>query len=161
MKSLFASFVFFLAFCLGSFSQVITDSAFVHHQIVTGVLQAPYIFEGEVLTTESYHSPNHDFIYTSNTVRVNHAWKENDKAPFKRAEIVEVITRGGTVGDNTLWITHQIGFVPGQKRMFLCSDASFPTNPILPLGLLVLPMIMRLIRLVAGQYELYQEMKCW
>lgn len=52
MKPILASIIFM--FCLPSMAQVITDSAFVHQQIVTGVIQAPAIFEGEVLATTSY-----------------------------------------------------------------------------------------------------------
>ena len=72
--------------------QIITDSAFVHHQIVSGIDQAEYIFEGEVLSLQTYYNPAQDFIYTSNTVRVNQAWKDNDK-PVRSRDLVEIITR--------------------------------------------------------------------
>jgi hypothetical protein len=112
----------------GAQGQIITDSTFVHHQILDGIDNAEYIFEGEVLSVKSFYNPANNFIYTSNTVLVNQSWKDHNK-PIKPREIVEIITRGGTVGDDNLWISHNLGFAPGQKGMFLCQTAIYPSDP--------------------------------
>ncbi|KAB1063138.1 hypothetical protein, partial [Salibacter halophilus] len=61
---------------------VITDSTFLHNQILNGVENAPYIFEGEVVATESYYNDDGDYIYTSNTVEVFQTWKMSEESPF-------------------------------------------------------------------------------
>lgn len=129
MKSIFLTIFFLFWFIFYSSAQVITDSAFVHHQIVHGIDYADYIFEGEVISQQSYYNPEHNFIYTSNSVKVNQSWKTKDGKPFRERDIVEVITRGGTVGDTSLSISHNLNFRVGQRGMFLTSDAVYPTNP--------------------------------
>ncbi len=132
MKNLALSILSFLFLAISAKSQVITDSAFVYNQIYNGVINSSYIFEGEVLSTECFYNPTNDYIYTSNSVQVNQSWKDKPGKELKKGDIVEVITRGGSVGDHTLWISHQIGFVPGQRGMFLCDYAStlnYPSNP--------------------------------
>lgn len=125
----FILFIFVIFCTQRCFSQVIADSAFIHHQIVTGIDQTTYIFEGEVINTQSYFSPAGDFIYTSNQILVHQIWKEPIGRPLVAGRQVEVITRGGTVGNESLVISHQIGFSRGQKGMFFCDPASFPADP--------------------------------
>lgn len=116
---------------LVSFGSVITDPLTLQGIIQNGILNAPFIFEGEVVATKSYWNPEHDYIYTSNTVKLVNVWKnnQNEVTYFEQGQLVEVITHGGTVNDTTLSITHNIGFVPGQTGMFLCNNAVVPINP--------------------------------
>ncbi len=128
MKKFIVTILSFFSFTM-SFCQVILDSAFVHHQILTGIETATFIFEGEVLSTQSYWNQSQNYIYTSAMVRVHQSWKENPDKPLRSGEIVEVITKGGTVQSSTLYITHNLAFKAGQKGMFLCDNASYPSNP--------------------------------
>ena len=79
---------------------VITDSTFLHNQIVNGIDNSSFIFEGEVVARKSYYNSEGNFIYTSNTVKIFQTWKgfNIEFTPEK----VEVITRGGSVGSTSL-----------------------------------------------------------
>lgn len=128
MKNLTISI--FILFCgAKATAQVIADSTFIHHQIVTGIDQTGYIFEGEVVNTTCYWDPLGNTIYTSNVVLVNQVWKEIDGRPLSPGRHVEVITRGGTVANEGIHISHQIGFARGQKGMFFCDNALYPPYP--------------------------------
>lgn len=108
---------------------VITDSAFIHNMILNGIENADYIFEGEVIEVNSYFNEDENYIYTSNTVFINQIWKIDEAAEFSEGEYIEVITRGGTVDNVSLEISHNIGFTVGQKGMFLCEPATYDPDP--------------------------------
>jgi hypothetical protein len=110
-------------------SSVITDSAFVHHQILNGIQNASYIFEGEVIHTQSYYNEAQNFIYTSNIIKVFQIWKTGEIVTLNTGEYVEVVTRGGRVENESWEITHELGFTLGQKGMFLCKPLIFESNP--------------------------------
>ncbi len=129
MKNLTIISIFILFCGAKATAQVIADSTFIHHQIVTGIDQTGYIFEGEVVNTTSYWDPLGNTIYTSNVVLVNQVWKEVGGRPLSPGRHVEVITRGGTVANEGIHISHQIGFARGQKGMFFCDNALYPPDP--------------------------------
>ncbi|UTW67856.1 T9SS type A sorting domain-containing protein [bacterium SCSIO 12643] len=124
--------ILFVGLLYGMFahaSSVITDSAFVYQQILNGIQNASYIFEGEVVYSKSYYNEAHNYIYTSNIVQVFQVWKSGEIVTLNKGEYVEVVTRGGTVGTRTLSISHNAEFVKGQKGMFLCKPVVYETDP--------------------------------
>jgi hypothetical protein len=110
---------------------VIKDPLVVQNILKNGILNADYIFEGEVLSTESYWNSTQDYIYTSNLIKVIRMWenKNGEVLQFEEEQIVEVITYGGRVGETSLIISHNKSFVLGEKGMFLCKNTTLPTNP--------------------------------
>ena len=58
--------------------------------ILTIIDSSAYIFEGEVIRSESYWTDDHDFIYTSATVEISKIFKGN-----LVCGTIEVLTAGG------------------------------------------------------------------
>lgn len=96
-------YLFCLSFILSLHlsASMITDPVVLQGIIQNGILHAGFIFEGEVISTQSYWNPEHNYIYTANQVRVINVWKntQNEVTVFGKEQLVEVITHGGTVGD--------------------------------------------------------------
>ena len=131
MKTNLISILLSLITVFPLYSSVITDPLIVQQTIQDGILNADYIFEGEVLSCESFWNPSHNYIYTSNRVKITRVW-ENRKGEIielNEGGIVEVTTRGGTVEGVSLSITHNASFIPGDEGMFLCKNTTFPIDP--------------------------------
>lgn len=129
MKKLFLTILPMWLISTSFAGSVITDSTFIHHMILNGIQNADYIFEGEVIEVTSYFNEEQNYIFTSNTVFVKQIWKTTEIAEFSEGDYVEIITRGGTVENLTLEISHNIGFTVGQKGMFLCQPTTYYPNP--------------------------------
>lgn len=121
----------FLFFNIFAYGNVVTDPLELQNIIVNGIQNAPFIFEGEVISAQSYWNEDENYIYTANTIRVINVWKnENNEITYlNENQLVEVITHGGSVDDVSLSISHNIELHPGQKGMFLCDYANVYGNP--------------------------------
>ena len=100
------------------FSQVIP------RDIVDRISNSEFIFEGKVIRSNSYFTQDLKMIYTSSTIDIYKIFKGN----LICGEL-EVITKGGCVGDKCLEISHNLTLRPGMLGVFLCSS----TNLELPL----------------------------
>ena len=123
MKKLLLLSILAFAF-YNSFSQYFGSEQFYIDHIKLASDSAGYIFEGTVLEKHSYWNPEHNFIYTSNTVKVKKVFKGTIKS-----SVVEMITRGGMVNDTLLDISHNLGFGIGETGMFFAIVTDRPQNP--------------------------------
>ena len=89
------------------------------------VNNSQYIFEGTVIRTESYWNSNQDFIYTSHTLEIHKIFKGN-----LLCGTIEIITAGGRVGDDEIEVSHNLTLSRGERGLFACNDASFPSSAI-------------------------------
>lgn len=128
MNKIALSIIGILSLSLSVLGQIITDSTFIHNQILNGVQNCGFILEGEVIAEESYFNSAGDYIYTSSTVEVHQTWKSSELS-FENGQLIEVITRGGIVGNSSLSISHQIGLHTEQKGLFMLEYGSYPSNP--------------------------------
>lgn len=78
------------------------------------ITNATYIFEGKVIRVNSYWTADLGYIYTSSTIEIHKIFKGAIDCGT-----VEVITEGGTVGDKTLSISHNLILKKGMKGIFL------------------------------------------
>ncbi|WP_276498535.1 T9SS type A sorting domain-containing protein [Pontibacter litorisediminis] len=77
---------------------------------------AEMVVEGEVVRQESFWDAQHENIYTSNIIKVYKAFKGEVKA-----ELVEVITEGGTIGLKKHVFSTALKLRPGQQGLFFLS----------------------------------------
>ncbi|GHA65657.1 T9SS type A sorting domain-containing protein [Pontibacter akesuensis] len=77
------------------------------------VQQADFIVEGEVVRQQSFWDARHENIYTSNLIQVYKSFKGD-----VRAEQLEIITEGGTVGFSKHVYSTALQLQPGQQGLF-------------------------------------------
>ncbi len=116
------------------FSILISKAQVIPEDIVTRINNSQYIFEGKVLRSNAYYTQDHRMIYTSSTIDIYKIFKGN-----LTCGTVEVITKGGCVGDVCLDISHSLTLKRGMLGIFLCNESTleqslidyYPeTNPI-------------------------------
>ena len=117
MKKLLLSTLLILAFTIAK-GQVIPKD------ILERVNNSQYIFEGKVIRSNAYYTQDHKMIYTSSTIDIYKIFKGTINCGT-----IEVITRGGCVGDECIKISDNLVLKPGMMGIFLCS----PTQKELPL----------------------------
>jgi hypothetical protein len=82
------------------------------------------IFEGKVISSESYHSDDKDMIFTAHLVDVYKVFKGS-----LTARQVKIVTQGGIVGDKMLVVTQSLELIPGYVGVFLARSAEFEHRP--------------------------------
>ncbi len=88
------------------------------------VNNADYIFEGQVIKTNSYWNKDSNKIYTSNVVQISRIFKGD-----LQCGTVELITNGGTVDDKTECNSHYITMSEGTTGIFLCGQNEKQLSP--------------------------------
>ena len=76
--------------------------------------QTQFIFLGRVIGLESFHSDSGQFILTRYTFQVEESIKGAE------AERLEIVEYGGTVGDETLTVSHSPGYGLNQEYLVFC-----------------------------------------
>ena len=112
---IFFSIAMFAAF----FLSIRLNAQLIKIPIPDKVLMSSYIFEGEVIRKDCYYNQHQDFIYTSYTVHISKIFKGDINCGT-----IEIISTGGTVGDESYMISHNLDFENGDIGTFLC----IPTN---------------------------------
>ncbi len=84
------------------------------------VANSSLIIEGKVLSQYSFWSEGRQSIYTSSQVQVLKKLKGQ-----LSAEVIEIITEGGTVENERITHTGTLSLYPGQIGIFFCARASF------------------------------------
>ncbi|MCX2740673.1 T9SS type A sorting domain-containing protein [Pontibacter anaerobius] len=77
------------------------------------VQQSEMVVEGEVVRQESFWDARHENIYTSSIIKVYKSFKGEVKA-----ELIEVVTEGGTVGMKKHVFSTALKLRPGQQGLF-------------------------------------------
>ena len=92
--------------------------------------QTQFIFLGKVIGLESYHSDNGQFILTRYTFQVEESIKG------AQAEQLEIVEYGGTVGEETVTVSHSPAYGLNQEYLVFCYVDPLQQNPTLggPLG---------------------------
>ncbi len=85
--------------------------------------RSDYIFEGKVLESNSFYSPGGRMIYTSHLVQVYSVFKGEFPG-----DQVEIVTEGGRVGDQAVWISHNLELGPNQHGIFLPTRLRAPAT---------------------------------
>jgi|GEM_PF-3646718 len=73
-----------------------------------------YVFEGRVISSNSYETKNGGFINTSNTIQISRVFKGN-----LQCGTVEFITDGGDIGHRKVDISHNLDLHRGMTGIFL------------------------------------------
>ncbi len=118
MKNL-SLFLVFMGLSLFGISQSIPQD------VINLVNNCQYIFEGTVIRSDSYWGSPDSAIYTSNTLQIHKILKGN-----LVCGTVEVITRGGRVGDEGQIISHNLVLYKGLKGAFFCNPTNYDLSPI-------------------------------
>ncbi len=118
MKNL-SLFLVFLGLSLFGISQTIPQD------VINLVNNCQYIFEGTVIRSDSYWGSPDSAIYTSHTLQIHKILKGN-----LMCGTVEVITRGGRVGDEGQIISHNLVLYEGLKGAFFCSPTNYDLSAI-------------------------------
>jgi hypothetical protein len=104
--------LFFFGFLILSFNVI------AQRTIKDRVIDADLIVEGQVIEQHSFWDDKKDNIYTVNTIRVSKYFKGGQSLD----DLIEVITRGGTVEDVSQLFTHNLQLQVGQEGVFLCKS---------------------------------------
>jgi hypothetical protein len=99
--------VFLFAYINDSFGQLIPVP------LTQRIDKASVIFEGKVTTKTSSWNPAHTQIYTSNLISVYKVFKGSITVAQ-----VEIITPGGTVGNDMEQVSHSLQLQPGDVGIF-------------------------------------------
>src|SRR5690348_10673423 len=108
--SLFASFVFLRTGAMAQLYKIELDEK---------VNNSTLIFEGKVINKKSFWNDAHSMIFTDNTVEVYKLFKGNITE-----NTVEIVTQGGSVGGNSISVSHVLQLETGRIGMFFCSPNS-------------------------------------
>lgn len=94
------------------------------------VQHSTLITEGTVISKSSFWNPAHSMIYTSNKVKLHKIFK-GDMQP----EYIEVLTHGGTVGNEQIEASDLADLAVGESGLFFCYPNSInlknPANNVL------------------------------
>ena len=93
--------------------------------LLTIIDSSAYIFEGEVIRSESYWTDDHNFIYTSATVEISKIFKGN-----LVCGTIEVLTAGGRIANTELEITHNLELSVGEIGLFFGNITNWEQPPI-------------------------------
>ncbi|MBK9413717.1 MAG: T9SS type A sorting domain-containing protein [Bacteroidetes bacterium] len=98
-----------------------SKSQIILKDIVDRVNDSQYIFEGEVIRSDSYWNEDKDYIYTSVTIQVLKVFKGGISCGT-----IEMILLGGTVEDVHLEISHNLVLEVGHNGIFIAIDTERP-----------------------------------
>lgn len=87
------------------------------------IQNATYIFEGEVITSESFRDKNLGVIFTSHIVKLSSLFKGNITG-----DEVEIITVGGSVDGVTSIISNNLTLKTGWEGIFFCRTTQRPSS---------------------------------
>jgi hypothetical protein len=87
--------------------------------IQTRITNSDYIFEGEVIHADGYWNVNRTFIYTAVTIDVIKTFKGGLKCGY-----LELIAEGGSVGDTSLEISHNLILEKSEVGLFMCQQTA-------------------------------------
>ncbi len=113
-----------LLLILLSLSLTISKAQVIPKDIIERINNSAYIFEGKVIRSNSYFTQDQKMIYTSSTIEIYKIFKGN-----LSCGTIEVLTRGGCIGDVCLTITDNLVLKKEMIGIFLCS----PSQKELPL----------------------------
>ncbi len=77
------------------------------------------IFEGQVIRSDAYWNQNEDYIYTSHTIEISKIFKGDIICGT-----IEIITKGGRVGDTELTVSHNLTLLTGEVGLFFCNPVA-------------------------------------
>jgi hypothetical protein len=83
--------------------------------------ESQFIFEGTVVKTEGYWSEEDKMIYTSNIIKIEKIFRGKDKINLGT---IEIVTRGGKIGDKWYEFPNEGAYQVGFKYIFF----SIPSN---------------------------------
>lgn len=86
------------------------------------IQNAPFIFEGEVIRSQSFMSEEHKVIFTSHIIKISKIFKGD----FRNDE-VEIITVGGSVDGLRLDVTNNLTLLDGWEGVFFCKPTIRPS----------------------------------
>ncbi|MES2836567.1 MAG: hypothetical protein V4667_03510 [Bacteroidota bacterium] len=101
--------LFLFLFCSNSFAQLVQVS------LDQRIANSKVVFEGKVLSSKSFWDEKHTNIYTANVIEVYKVFKGT-----LTANTVEIITEGGTVGNEKETVTHTLEISKGDVGIFMC-----------------------------------------
>lgn len=111
MRNSILTFILFLL-CIHAYSQV------YEVPLQQRIANSTHIFEGEVVSSESYWNRERTMIYTAHKVKLHTAFKGNTTQ-----DEVLVITKGGWVGEDGYDVTHHLSLNVGDVGVFFCQNA--------------------------------------
>ena len=88
------------------------------------VAQATLIVEGKVLQSQSFWDQAHRNIYTANRVQIYKVFKGDPGAD----NTIEIITEGGSVGDDLHTYSNTLNLQPNQQGVFFLEKSRFPVS---------------------------------
>jgi len=112
MKKLYLSLLFALAF-FGLNAQCMLYPVSLNQRVSNSSL----IVEGEVMSKQSYWNAEHNNIFTSNLVRITQTLKGSVNSSF-----LEIITKGGQVGNDLLVVEPSLQLNLNEKGIFLLNN---------------------------------------
>ncbi|WP_047548809.1 T9SS type A sorting domain-containing protein [Psychroserpens sp. Hel_I_66] len=112
-STLFLSLFFTMAFSLNSSAQELM----IEVPFDTQIQSSTEIIEGKVISKASFWDNNHYNIYTVNTIEVYKIFKGENVS-----ETIEIVTPGGTVGNDSEIVTPSLTLNIGDIGMFMLKD---------------------------------------
>jgi hypothetical protein len=91
--------------------------------IVNRINEVNFIFEGKVINSEPYYTNNGGYIHTSNTVEITKILKGEIECGT-----IEIITKGGTIANRTIEVSHALELIEGSSGIFLCTETDRPNS---------------------------------
>jgi len=83
----------------------------------TSIREADVVIEGKVLSSRSSWNENHTFIYTTHQIEVYKILKGDVST-----DVIELVTKGGQVGDDLIVVTHTLSPQPNEKGVFFLKN---------------------------------------
>ncbi|GEM_PF-7065407 len=83
----------------------------------TSIQQADVVIEGKVLSSKASWDKNHTFIYTTHQLEVHKILKGDVST-----DVIELVTKGGQVGDDLIVVTHTLSPQPNEKGLFFLKN---------------------------------------
>jgi hypothetical protein len=115
-KAILINFCVFCCFILNATSGLAREACLlIPVSLEQRVNNSAVIVEGKVLSQTSFWNASHTHIYTSNKVEVYKIFKGD-----VQGSEIEIITEGGTVGNERELLTSTLELVNGQAGIFFC-----------------------------------------
>ena len=112
---LFKHCSFIISFLLFTFIPLLSAHDTPKYTIKERVEKADFVFEGEVIKTESFWLKKDRHIFTKNYIAISKSFKGGWSG-----DTVLIYTRGGVVDDHFVMHHHDASLSKGFKGMFLC-----------------------------------------
>ncbi|PWT95158.1 MAG: hypothetical protein C5B52_18415 [Bacteroidetes bacterium] len=115
MKDCRTKIICILALCLSLLSFRTLSQGLYEVSLEEKVSNSSLIIEGKVVDQQSFWNPQHTLIYTSNKIEVYKIFKGNTQEKF-----IEVLTQGGTVGEETIQASDLLQLQNETMGLFFC-----------------------------------------